>query len=397
MSAKLYNKGFSELSQLAVLLGMCGVGLITGSLASMAVWKMMTGQGIMNMAQDMMRPENAGAIKVVQALSTFFIFFVPAVAYAFICFRNGWLSLGVNGKPVIRQGILSILVLAACMPAIGVFTDFNQSIPLPAKSKAFFDGIEKSYEEQVKVIANVKTVGQYLLSLFMIALLPAVFEEFLFRGGIQNMLSRFKKSSMLYILLLAVLAAGIKAIWLPGTINNWLFYGAVLVVVLLLYVSKPFVQKLNGLTSHFLFPIICTSILFSAIHGSWYGFLPRMMLGIVLGLIFYFTQNIFNTILAHFVNNASIVTMMWMAAGKNKPVELNQEFSFPWWAALVSVVLLYFLFTWLWKLRTTEAPVEIIEDRNNPFANYRPNNEQTDLEPGPQVRPIDNSNGHSDS
>jgi membrane protease YdiL (CAAX protease family) len=342
----------------------------------------MTGQGIMNMAQDIMKPENARAIKVVQALSTLFIFFVPAVAYAFICFRNGWLALGVNGQPQLPSAVLSIIILAACMPAISAITDLNQAIPLPKKSKAFFDDIERSYEEQVKVIGDVKTTGQYLLSLFMIALLPAVFEEFLFRGGIQNMLSRFKRGAMLYVVVLAMVAAGIKAIWFPATFNNWLFYGLLLLLVLLVFLYKPLLQNLNKVTSHFLFPIICTGILFSAIHGSWYGFLPRMALGIVLGLIFYFTPSIFNTILAHFVNNASVVTMMFLNARDKKPVDVNQEYSFPWWAALLSVALLIFLFAWLRKINTTAAPVEIIEDRSNPFANYKLPNEKTEQDPG---------------
>ena len=46
------------------------------------------------MEQDMLNPQYATAVKMVQLVSTLFIFFVPAASYAFICYRNGWLALG---------------------------------------------------------------------------------------------------------------------------------------------------------------------------------------------------------------------------------------------------------------------------------------------------------------
>src|SRR5258706_11305222 len=78
-------------------------------------------------------------------------------------------------------------------------------------------------------IANMKTTQDYIVSLLIIALLPAFFEEMLFRGSLQPVMISITKNT---------------------------FAG-----------------------------ILITSILFSAIHGSYYGFLPRVGLGLIIGYV----------------------------------------------------------------------------------------------------------------
>jgi membrane protease YdiL (CAAX protease family) len=313
MATPLYNKGFSGWGQFGIFLGMWGVGLVAGSVAAAGVWSGMTGQGIMNMQQDMLNPKYATAIKTLQLISTLFMFLLPALVYAFICFRNAGLALGYKKSFDIKLLGVCILILLASMPMVDALGLLNKAIPLSPARKAFFDNLEKSYEEQVKVIGDVRTVGQYILSLIMIALLPALFEETLFRGGLQNLFSRWWKSP-----------------WAA---------------------------------------IIVTSILFSAIHGSWYGFLPRVGLGIMLGAVFAYTHNIWYSILLHFINNATVVTIMYVDNLKNKPMQVTSESSFPWWAAFFSLAALVFLFKWLRNVNKDEAPQEVYFDSNNPFAN----------------------------
>lgn len=277
------------------------------------VWSAMTGQGIMNMQQDMLNPKFATAVKVFQAVSTFFIFLLPAVVYAFFCYRNGTLALGFRNHFNIKIFGICILVLVASTPTIEALGLLNKAIPLSPATRMRFDKLEKSYEEQVKVIAEVKTVGQYIFSLIMIALMPAVFEEILFRGGMQNMFTRWWKSP-----------------WAA---------------------------------------IIVTSILFSAIHGSWYGFLPRIGLGIILGAVFAYTHNIWYNIALHFINNATVVTIMYLDTMNNKAPQVTTESSFPWWTAFFSVAALVLLFKWIKNTSKEQAPQEIFFDRHNPFAN----------------------------
>ncbi|MES2645432.1 MAG: CPBP family intramembrane glutamic endopeptidase [Bacteroidota bacterium] len=368
MAKQLINKGFNGWAQLGVFLGTMGVGLIAGTMVAAGVWAGMTGQGLLNMQHDMLNPQYATAVKMVQVVTTLFIFFIPAVCYAFICYRNGWLALGFNKSFYPKIMGLCILLLLVSMPFIETLGLINKSIPIPASSRAYFDSIEKSYEAQVKVIGDVKTIGQYLLSLIMIALLPAIFEETLFRGGLQNLLSRWKNNSFIYIVAFAILIMAAKSIWLPK-LNGWFFYGVLLVLVIILFKSTYILQKLNTLTNHFLFPIILTSILFSAVHASWYGFIPRLALGGLLGLIFYYTNNLGYTILLHFLNNATVVTYMFINTRQHKPVSTETTETFPWWVAIISIVLLVVLFRVLVKSQVEKAPQEVLLSRDNPFDN----------------------------
>lgn len=64
--------------------------------------------------------------------------------------------------------------------------------------------------------------------------------------------------------------------------------------------------------------IFITAILFSLCHGEISGFIPRLILGIILGIIFYHTRNLFFCILAHFTNNAMTILALNSA---DKPID----------------------------------------------------------------------------
>jgi uncharacterized protein len=311
MSKPLFNKGFSGLGQLGILVCFIGVGMVLASFLAMGAWLALTGQPVANMPTDMLKPQYGGAVKAVQAISTLFAFFLPAVAYAFVCFRNGWQALGFGHKMAGQLLLLSLAIIVCSGPLIDAVTTLNKSIPLSAGARSFFDKMEKAYEDQIKVIAEVKTIPQCLQSLLLIALLPAVFEEVLFRGGLQQLLQRW-----------------------------W---------------QKP------------LLALLVTSIVFSAVHGSWYGFLPRIVLGLVLGGIFYTTKNIWYCIVVHFVNNAVVVSYMYYLTLRGQSVSLATDVSFPWWMAIFSAGALYLLFGRLKKKSEQQVPREIFYEPNNPF------------------------------
>lgn len=311
---KVYSKGFSGWAQLAILLGLVGVGIIIGAFASIPVWQLMTHGNILDMEKDMLNPENASALQVVQFVSVLFMFFIPTIAYAFICYRNGWAFLGFT-KKLNPQHLLVVLLIVICsIPFISFLEEINKAIPISAGLKAKFDALEKKYNEQVLLIAQVKTWGQYFISLLIIAVLPAITEEMLFRGGLQNLLTRW-----------------IKSPW-PG--------------------------------------IIITGFLFSIIHLSWYGFFARFFLGIVLGLIFYYTQNIWLNILAHFINNAMVVTIMFITYKQGKVVDMAASEHVSLWISTISLIFIILLIRWLSKISTQpifDRDDTTYFDSNNPF------------------------------
>jgi len=134
-------------------------------------------------------------------------------------------------------------------------------------------------------MATMKSTADYLISLLVLAFAPALVEEILFRGGFQQ-------------------------VFIGWTNNKWA-------------------------------GIILTSILFSAIHFSYFGFLPRAALGIVLGLLFYYSKNIWLNILLHFLNNAFVVTQLYIVSRQGKSIDKTMDESMPIWWGLIAFAFLY--------------------------------------------------------
>ncbi len=162
-------------------------------------------------------------------------------------------------------------------------------IPLSKSLEQHFKSLEDQYNKEVFAIANMKTVQDYIISLIIIALLPAMFEEMLFRGALQ-----------------------------PVMIN---------------------------ITKNALAGILITSILFSALHASFYGFLPRLVLGLILGYIFYFSKNLWLSIVFHFLNNALGITQMYALSKKGLlTANAMNDDTFLLYYGLIAAVALYVAF-----------------------------------------------------
>ena len=78
------------------------------------------------------------------------------------------------------------------------------------------DAAEKTYNDQVMVMAQIKTWGQYIVSVFVIAFLPAVFEETFFRGGIQQLLGEARYWQLLLPPLFLALSILVGTAFLQG-------------------------------------------------------------------------------------------------------------------------------------------------------------------------------------
>ena len=129
----------------------------------------------------------------------------------------------------------------------------------------------------------------YILSLFMLAILPAMFEETIFRGGLQNLLSRWWKMPIL--------------------------------------------------------SIVVTAIIFSVVHGSYFGFLSRAVLGFLLGWMYYRTGNLWLNIIAHAANNAFAVTMIYVLRLKDPKMDIAKaDVNLSIWWGLLSLVVIFGLF-----------------------------------------------------
>jgi uncharacterized protein len=287
--AHIATKRFSYWGQLGILMALAGVGFMIGGVASIipllgkmdfSQLKSFSGQSFMD---AILKPENANALRLMQFISTLFFFFLPAFFYAKICHKNALQHLGFIKMPHIKQLILVGAIMFFALFIVGALGEIWHQIPFPKNWQAQFKAAEEAYNKQMQVMARMNGVGDYILSILIVALLPAVFEEAIFRGALQNLLSRWIKAP----------------VW----------------------------------------AIVITAIIFSAVHGSYDGFVPRFVLGFILGWLFYRTGNIWINIAAHFLNNAIGITMLYVYSKPNQPTDLSKlDDRFPIWLGAVGVI-----------------------------------------------------------
>ena len=158
----------------------------------------------------------------------------------------------------LKQGVIAMLFAVAALPMISLLAEWNNGMELPSYL-ASLEEMMRQMEESAKVLTerflNTSSVGMMLVNLLVMALLPAVCEEMMFRGWLQRVLGK----SVNYH----------TAIWV-------------------------------------------SAFVFSAIHFQFYGFIPRMLIGAALGYLYYYTGSLWAPILAHFTNNAAAVVMAFL-------------------------------------------------------------------------------------
>lgn len=259
-----------------------------GSIASVLIWMMMTNRSVLSIEADMLKPQFYSAIMAIQIVSTFFIFFVPAYFFALICYRKPYQYLGFHSNSNIKQVLLVAALLIITFPLSGALANLNQILPIPVRWAAKFKAMEAARAAQEAALIQITSFSKYLVSLVVIALLPALFEETFFRSGMQGFLTRWLK-------------------------NPWL-------------------------------AIIITGVVFSLVHLSYYGFLVRFALGIVLGLVFYYSKNIWLSILFHFLFNGIQVTILYIMTINGIKDKKDIEANFPVWAGVVALAVIFYLF-----------------------------------------------------
>lgn len=312
------TSSFNYPAQFGIFTGLIGGGLIIGTLISAGLWVMFTGNSVLTMGVDMLKPEYYYETMTLQAVSTLFYFFLPAFIFAAICYRKPAKFLGFNSSINMKQVLILIGILLLTFPLSGALAELNKIVPISAKLAAKFRSMEDTQTKAEAALININSFPRYIFSMIIVGILPGLFEETVFRGGLQNIFTR----------------------WFKGPV----------------------------------IAIIITAALFSLVHASYYGFLVRFALGIILGLIFYLSGNLWLSVLFHFLYNGFQVTVLYathqsIAAGKNqKDIESN----FPIWAgvlALIAIIYLLIKFKEISSVQKEKArvsdPDEIDFDFNN--------------------------------
>ena len=293
-------KGFSGWAQLGFLFAFLGFGFIlAGGVQLVLTMQIMpAGQSVANqneVMKAMLAPQNVGMARTIQVLGTLALLFIPAVLWSIVSNGKNMFWLGFNKYINGFQLLLGFMLIFTAAIAASPLADLTKFVVayFPQIDKMAID-MEALYNRQAAALSNISNWQEYVISLFIMAFFPAMFEEVFFRGAVQNLFTKWWRNPLL--------------------------------------------------------SIIVTAFIFSLIHMSIYLFLSRMLLGFVLGLMYHQTKNIWVNIVAHFINNGIVLTSIFVLRLKNEKVDLNElDPSVHWSLGMVGLLALVGLFLMLNK------------------------------------------------
>lgn len=198
-----------------------------------------------------------------------------------------------------QLGFILILVagIGLTFPiSISPLAEWNMNFQFPEFMSGFEAWAKQEEDRLAKLTAAItdfKSTGELMLGILVVALLPAIGEELVFRGMIQREL--WRGTGNIHI-----------AIWVSATI-------------------------------------------FSAIHMQFYGFIPRLCLGALFGYLYYWSDNLLLPMFSHFFNNAFAVVMVYLNHLDITDVNMEDGDAAPVQYIIVSVVLSLGLLFYIWK------------------------------------------------
>lgn len=187
---------------------------------------------------------------------------------------------------------LSFFLLS--IPLVGFSAYYNQLIPLPEWMIQNEDRVKQFIEK----LLTFHSFSDLIMAFTVIAVIPAIAEEWVFRGIIQNYLIRWLK-------------------------NPWI-------------------------------GLILSAALFSGIHMQFEGFIPRFILGFSLGFVYLIGKSLWYPILLHLINNGSQVILAYFNQEEIQK-QLSGEMEKPQASLVLVATILCILNAWfLFKKSTTE-------------------------------------------
>lgn len=197
-------------------------------------------------------------MKVGQGISSALIFIAPPlILYA--CTRHQPMrKIGFRQPNSAWMLLIGVALMFVSLPLTNLLTTWNEKMNFGEafeSLEALLKQLEETAGDLTEQMLQVDSIGGLLFNLLIIALIPAIGEELTFRGVLQQALTR----------------------------------------------------KMNVHVAVFL-----TAFIFSFIHFQFYGFLPRMFLGLLLGYLFYYSGSLWTSILMHFVNNGAAVVVAYL-------------------------------------------------------------------------------------
>lgn len=205
-------------------------------------------------------PQTPEFLRAMLAINLPVMFLLPAM-YIVGRYRPGRFreTTQIGRLPVPQIVALAVVAIFVSQPALNLIGEWNRHLSLPDSLGGLMEWIRRS-EADAELISKqmVETHSGWALiaNLVVMAILPGFCEEFLFRGVIQPVFFDWFGRKHL-------------AVW-------------------------------------------TTAFVFSFIHFQFFGFVPRLLLGVMLGYLVMYSGSLWSGVLMHTLNNAFVVIVSWL-------------------------------------------------------------------------------------
>jgi membrane protease YdiL (CAAX protease family) len=268
------------------------VGYFIGVMIALAIlgFDMATFQSLLT--NPTANPASWNMIMLLQAVPALGAFVIAPLIFIQVFTNRPVQSLNSHKYVWLIPALLTVFLVISFMPFNALFIEWNSQMNLPG----WLEGLEQwmqqketALKELTEYLTSFNTLPQLLIGFVVIALIPAIGEELLFRGLLQPRMYRLTGNIH-------------AAIWITGFI-------------------------------------------FSAIHLQFYGLIPRMLLGVLFGYLYVWSGNLWYPIIGHFTNNGFTLLMIYLHNRKTIDIDIEATSSVPVGTALLAgVVTLSILF-----------------------------------------------------
>lgn len=243
-----------------------------------------------------------------------FAFIIPAIVAMALCYRRPLHAMCLDRAPSWQALVLVVIFYIVSLPGMNWLVSLNETMTLPS----WMSGIEqwmRASEDQAmeltKQLLDIHTAGELIACLLVVGLMAGMSEEMLFRGAMQRMMHDSR--------------LGIHpAVWI-------------------------------------------VAIIFSAFHLQFYGFVPRVVLGLWLGYLLVWTRSLWVPIIAHTLNNSTVIMFSYLTNKGVVPEGFGDHFGIPAdggrpWLAVCSIIASICIAVWAHRRYTAAQPSPATEE-----------------------------------
>jgi len=228
-------------------------------------------------------PELRFPMLISQGISAIVLFVVTPLLYMKLYKIAGKELLGVDNALNVKGITISIIAIITAFPIVSLIYEWNMGWNIPGEFGAWATAQEEQLKVLTEFLLQMDSFSDFLITFLVVAVIAGVGEELLFRGLIQTHLGFAIKNPHIVI---------------------WL-----------------------------------TAIIFGVFHLQFYGVVPRILLGAIMGYLFYWSGSIKYSMLAHVTNNGFQVIATYVMIQQGEVINMDEEMSFPIYVSIGALII----------------------------------------------------------